>query len=80
MWWGHDLRLLRSQIAGMLATVKGLGITFQTFQRGLETPAVNSRAHQSDRGSNQPICHGAVRAPGRWDKRPQAIWHQLASL
>ena len=64
MWRGHDLRLVISQIAGMLATAKGLRLTFKTFQRGLETPTVNSHAHQSDRRSNQPICHGAVRAPG----------------
>ena len=58
---GHDLR---SQIVGILGTAKGLRLAFQTFQRGLETPAVNSHAHQSDCGSNQPICHSAVRAPG----------------
>ena len=61
MWWGHDLRLARPQIAGSLATARGLRLA---FQRGKETPAVNNQAHQSDRGSNQPICHGAVRAPG----------------
>ena len=63
MWQGHDLRLARTQIAGSLATAKGLKLAFQTFQRGVETPAVNNHIHQSDRGSNQPICHCAVRAP-----------------
>ena len=41
--------------------LEGLGLI---FQRGLETPAVHKHARQSDRGSNQPIGHSAVRAPG----------------
>ena len=53
MWQGHDLRLARSQIVEILATAKGLRLAFQKLQRGLETPAVNSHAHQSDRGSNR---------------------------
>ena len=61
---GHDLKLARPQIAGSLATARGLRLAFQTFQKGVEAPAVNNQARQSDCESNQPICHGAVRAPG----------------
>ena len=57
MWRGHDLKLVRPQIARMIATARKLR---PTFQRGVETPAGTNHAHQSDRGSHQPICHSAV--------------------
>ena len=58
---GHDLKLARPQIAGSLATARGLRLA---FQRGVETPAQNNHAHQRDHRSTQPICQGAVTAPG----------------
>ena len=48
VWRGHDLKLVRPQIARMLATARKLR---PTFQMGLETPAENNHAHQSDRES-----------------------------
>ena len=75
MWRGHDLKLVRPQIAKMLATARKLR---PTFQRGLETPAETNHAHQSDRGSHQPICHCAEQHQANEASSPRQ-WPQLAS-
>ena len=38
MWQGHDLRLLRSQIVGMLATAKRTGTNIPNIPKGIRDP------------------------------------------
>ena len=38
MWRGHDLRLLRSQIAGMLATAERTGTNIPNIPKGIRDP------------------------------------------
>ena len=64
MWQGHDLKRPRPQIAGMLATVDRTGTNIPNIPKGITNPCCQQTCRQSDRGSNQPIGHGAVRAPG----------------
>ena len=73
MWRGHDLRLLRSQIVGMLATAKRTGTNIPNIPKGIRDPCC-----QQPRLSKWPRVQSANL--GWWDKWPQAIWHQLANL
>ena len=77
MWRGHDLRLLRSQIAGMLATAERTGTN---IPKGIRDPCCQQPCPSKwprVQSANLSRCSKSTRLIGQM---AQAIWHQLASL